>query len=387
MKLLFFSPRCDRTGAELALFRLICHADRKTIKMAVACGARGELSNRFPRDVAVFNYWHALSFADLAFNNGSRSLWFAHTAFNRILRLIHARARPDAWYINTTVQPSVVALARELRIPCILHTHELGFGSPMLRARDIENMVSYPKLIIAGSTCAADAMRVLGRRDNIEVCSGPIDVSRIRVDPKKSEEIRRDLKVPAGAFVWAMSGTRDHNKNPAGFVRIANELLKQEPNAHFLWIGGTDTGDSLYAKGLARQLHLEDKISWVPERTEDYFDYLNLADGFVLTSIRESLSLVTLEAAALGKPFVSFNSGGPKEIFSNGMGAVVDSWNPEDMINAMLQVMRGKIYLDANISRARAREFDVSVIVSQWERIIRRCFTSSQEAGEPASNP
>jgi glycosyltransferase involved in cell wall biosynthesis len=340
--------------------------------MAVACGARGELSNHFPRDVPVFNYWHALSFANLAFNNSSPGLWFAHTAFNGILRRIHARARPDAWYINTTVQPSVVALARELRIPCILHTHELRFGSPVLRPRDIENMVGYPKLIIAGSTCAADAMRVLGRRDNIEVCCGPIDLSGIRVDLQKSEGIRRDLKIPEGAFVWAMSGTRDHNKNPASFVRIASELLKQEPNTYFLWIGGTDTGDSLYAKGLAKKLNIEDKISWVPERTKDYFDHLDLANGFVLTSFRESLSLVTLEAAALGKPFVSFNSGGPKEIFRDGMGAVVDSWNLEDMISAMLQVMRGEIHLDANISRARAGEFDVSVIIRQWEGIIRQ---------------
>ena len=85
--------------------------------------------------------------------------------------------------------------------------------------------------------------------------------------------------------------------------------------------------------------------------------------------------MVTLEAAALGKPFVSFNSGGPKEIFRDGMGAVVDSWNVEDMVTAMLQVMRGDIYLNADISRARASEFDISVTVKQWERIIRKYIT------------
>jgi L-malate glycosyltransferase len=375
MKLLFFSPRCDRTGAEFALFRLICNADRKTTEMAVACGARGELLKNFPHDISVFHYWHALSFANLAFNNGSPGLWFAQTAFNGILRLIHARARPDAWYINTTVQPGVVALARELRVPCILHTHELAFASPLLRPKDIENMVTYPKLIIAASTCAADAMRILGRRDNIEVCGGPIDIGGITSNAHKSEEIRQGLKIPFSAFVWAMSGTRDHNKNPAGFVRIASELLKQEPNTHFLWIGGTDTGDSLYAQALAKKLKIDEKVSWVSERIEDYFDYLNVADGFVLTSFRESLSMVTLEAAALGKPFVSFNSGGPKEIFRAGMGVVVDSWNVRDLISAMLQVMRGEIYLDAKISRARASEFDVTVIVRRWEQIIRQYVT------------
>ena len=159
------------------------------------------------------------------------------------------------------------------------------------------------------------------------------------------------------------------------FVRIASEILKREPETRFIWIGGEDTGYSYYAKALATSLKTERNIVWISERVEDYFDYLNVADGFVMTSSDESLSIVTLEAAALGKPFVSFNSGGPREIFRDGMGVVVNSWNVEDMAAAMLQVMRGDVYVNADVSRRRAAEFDVSLLVKQWERIVRNYLT------------
>lgn len=375
MRLLFFSPRCDRTGAEMVLYHLICNADRTTIKIAVACGATGELSKTFPRDVRVFNYSHALSFGNRVFSDDSLGLGLTNRAFNGIIRLIHERVRPDAWYVNSIVQPNVVALARELKIPCILHTHEQEQMFSALKPNDIENMISYPKVIIAASKCAAEVLQLLGRRKNIEICYGGIDISGIKTDPQKSMAIRQGLKILPDAFVWVMAGIRDPNKNPVGFVRVAGELLKQEHQTHFLWIGGTDTGYSLYAKALAKRLNIDDKISWVAERSEDYFDYLDVADGLVLTSLNESFSMVTLEAAALGKPFVSFDSGGPREIFRDGMGVIVDSCNEEDMVAAMLQVMRGDIYVNANISRARASELDISVTVKHWERIIRKYIT------------
>ena len=362
MKLLFFSPYCTQTGSEMVLYHLIQKADRTNIKMAVACGASGVLSKTFPDDVRVFRNY--------SFPNR-----FSYRAFKSYIRLIHRSVRPDAWYINTIMQPNIVAFAREFGIPCILHTHELETMLDFLRPEDIECMINYPKLIIAGSECAAEVMRVLGRRENIEVCYEPIDVSRIKSDPQKSIAIRQSLNIPPDAFVWAMSGTRSPNKSPERFVRIAHELLKQEPNTYFLWLRGVDTGYSMFAKSLAKELNVDDKIFWIPEQTEDYFNYLELAAGFVLTSFRESLSLVTLEAAALGKPFVSFNSGGPKEIFRNGMGAIVESWNDKDMVTAMLGVMHGDTYLNADISRARAREFDIPVIVKRWESIIQKYIT------------
>lgn len=372
MRLLFFSPFCGRTGSELALYHLIRAADSTKIEKAVACGAGGGLSKTFPKGVPVYRYWHALSFADQAFKKDTWGLWFANRVFNGHIRLIHNRVRPDAWYINTIVQPKVLALARELNVPCILHTHEFELALSLLKPEDVETMISYPKLIIAASQCAADVFQTLGRQENMEVCHEPVIISQTTSDHKSSAAIRRSLNLPSDAFVWVMSGSRDLRKNPVSFVRIAATLLKQEPHTYFLWIGGAETGYSSYARALAKRFGIDARISWVPPRTDDYFDYLNVADGFVLTSLDDTFPIVMLEAAALGKPLVSFNSGGAKEFFRYGMGAVVNSWNVEDMVEAMLQVMRGDIHLNPDISRTRASEFDISVIVKKWEPILLR---------------
>jgi len=362
----------------MALYRLICNADRTNLKIAVACGARGELWGTFPRDIQIFNYWHALSLAGWALKQNTPGLWLARSLFNATIRLIHKRFRPDVWYINTIGQPNLVALAREIGVPCIIHTHESESGLYLLKPHELEDMISYPKLIIAASECAAEVFRVLGRRENIQICSGAIDINEAKSEPKRAQTIRQSLDISPDAFVWAMAGSRDPNKNPIGFVRIANRLLKRASETYFLWVGGRDTSHSQYAKALARTLNIDHKIVWLPERTNDYFDYLNVADGFVLTSLNESLSIVTLEAAALGKPFVSFDSGGPKEIFRDGMGAIVDSWNVEDMVEAMIGVMNGDIYLNADVSRERAGEFDISTMVKQWESIMRTYIKDTQ---------
>ncbi len=342
--------------------------------MGIACGAMGALNKTFPPDVSVFRYWHALSWADRAFQKDSWATSIADSTFNTIIRRAHNSMRPDAWYLNTIVQPNVLALAQTLQVPCILHSHEFEFALSILKPKDVEQMVQYPKLIIAASECAASVFRTLGRHENIEICHEPIVADQIQSDRGRSEAIRQSLGIPTDAFVWIMSGTRDVRKNVLGFVRTAASLSKKDPRAYFMWLGGAETAYSLYAQALAKTLNLEDRILWVAARDNDYYDYLNVANGFVLTSVDDTFPIVMLEAAALGTPFTSFNSGGAKEFFREGMGAVIDSWNVEDLASAMLQVMNGEIPVDREKTRARAREFDISIIGKRWEQILWRHF-------------
>ena len=56
----------------------------------------------------------------------------------------------------------------------------------------------------------------------------------------------------------------------------------------------------------------------------------------------------------------------PKEIVRAGIDAVADSWNVKDMRRAMLQVMPGEVYVNADISRARAAEILMSLMTKEW---------------------
>ena len=368
----------------MVLFNILCHADRQKLTMALAHRGSAPMADRLPPDVEVFDY--------LA--QGNYYFGLARRAYHRLrvkqdrapdnlrLKRIHEQFKPDLWYINAITQPEVLRQARKYGIPCVLHSHELEPMFHYVSVEDLGTLIEYPRLIIACSEAVEQVYRRLGRRGAIEVCYGMIDVSRVKADEARTRALRQELGVSDGAFVWLMSGTLTPNKNPVLFVEILNELLQKGHNTHFIWLGGGESGYSQYAKAKAVDLGVAERIAWMGVRDEDYYDYFNAADGFVLTSKRDSFPLVLIEAAALGKPIVSLDSGGVREFVLSKMGKVVsDSHGGESLVEAMERVMMNDMVFDPSVSRERAREFDVSVRARTWERIMSSHFPTNNGSG------
>jgi glycosyltransferase involved in cell wall biosynthesis len=269
----------------------------------------------------------------------------------------------------------------------VLHTHELEQMFEGISEGDTETLVRYPRLVVACSEKARDVFRMLGRRGGLEVCYETINPARINPSPERSRELRRSLGAGDGTFVWVMAGTADPNKNPVRFIEVAAEVLRGGLDVRFIWIGKVEGGYGLYARGMVRELGMTERVSFIGERAGDYYDYFNAADGLVVTSLKESFSIVSVEAAYLGKPVVSFNCGGVAEIVRGGMGVVVDSWNTSDLVGAMRAVMRGEVGFDPGVSRERVREFYVDVQGERWENFMRRYFGHKESAGRGQSNP
>ena len=370
MRILFFLRTGERTGSEVALYNYIRHAAASGWEVGVACEVEAELLREMPPGVRTFVYGHgALGLRRRLYERGLRA--FSKVEDILSLAAVHERFRPDAWYVNTCLQPRIVAQARRNRIPCLLHTHELEQILVHVSDADMRLMVEDPSLVVAGSVAARDVFRTLGRDAGMEVCYANIDTSAIRPDEERAREVRRSLGAGEGTFVWAMSGTLDPNKNPVRFVEVAAEMLRAGHDARFLWIGAGGSGYARYAEERARTLGVADRVTWVGERRGDYYDHLGAADGLLLTSYKESFSLVTAEAAYLGKPVVSFDCGGVREIVGPRMGIIVESWNDSDLIAAMLRVMRGEAGFDPRAASERAAEFDLGLLGPRWESVVR----------------
>jgi glycosyltransferase involved in cell wall biosynthesis len=370
MRILFFMLMGKRTGSEVALYNLICHAAGEGFEMAVACSEEGELLKQLPASVPVFVY-EKWGWAQRAYAGVYRRLLDEENSFTIS---IHRKFKPDLWYINTVTQAALVRQAKKHHIPCVLHTHELEQMLAPLNESDTTTMVSYPRLVIASSEAAADVFRLLGRRDHLGVCYATINPARIKWSPERSKEIRRSLGIADETFVWATVANFDPNKNPVRFVEVAGEVLRQGSDAHFLWIGGGQSGYSLYVKVKASELGIAGKVSFTGARAEDYYDWLNAADGLLVTSYKESFSIASVEAAYLGKPVVSFDCRGVREIVREGMGIVIDSWNDADLVRAMLAVMKGEIHFDARLSAERVREFYIDAQGPRWASLMREHF-------------
>lgn len=363
-------PLATRTGSEVALYNLICYAADKGFEIAVACRDDGELLARLPENVSVFvhTHWSWPQKVRAALHSRLEGKENSFTA------AINKQFKPDLWYINTIVQPEYLKQAKENNIPCVVHTHELEQILHALTVTETEVLINYPRLVVAGSEAARKVFHSLGRQDDIDVCYATINPANIKWDAQKSRALRRSIGIGDRTFVWAMAGTLDPNKNPARFVEIAGQMLRSGLDVHFIWLGAGETGYSFYIKKRAQDSETKGKVSFLNAGTEDYYDWINAADGLVVTSLKESFSLVSVEAAYLGKPVVSFDCGGVKEIVREGMGSVIDSWNNADLISAMVAVMKGEIFFDPHLARQRVLEFSIDVQGPRWIDSIREHF-------------
>ncbi|MCP9494750.1 MAG: glycosyltransferase [Pyrinomonadaceae bacterium MAG19_C2-C3] len=372
MRMLFFSPYGRRNGAEMVLYNIIRRADRARYEMAVACGEDGDLFNTLPADVRRFPVMASLPVR--AYHRAHAKL--LPNISNPVLTMLHRRFKPDVWYINTIIRPDLLRHAVQNRISCIMHSHELEMAFPFMSKQQMSEIIDYPQLIIACSEAAANVLRVLGRTERIEVCYGMVELANVAVEANRRAHLRRELGIAEHSFVWAMSGSHDVNKDAVMFVRVANELLRRKPDTHFIWLGGGENAYSLYVEQLSHRLGISDRIAWLGARTDDYYDYLNVADGFVLTSKYDSFPLVMIEAAHLGMPIVSFDSGGVREFLRDGMGDIVVGGDVVSLIAAMERIMAGETFFDSEIARRRAADFDAPVQCARWESIMRQYFAA-----------
>ncbi len=123
-------------------------------------------------------------------------------------------------------------------------------------------------------------------------------------------------------------------------IQLLPGLAKDIPNIAYLIVG--DGNDRTRLEGLARQLHMKDRVifaGYVPE--EEKADHYRLADAYVMPSRGEGFGIVYLEAMACGIPVVGSAIDGSREALRNGaLGILVDPDNPDDIRWGILEALR-----------------------------------------------
>lgn len=107
-------------------------------------------------------------------------------------------------------------------------------------------------------------------------------------------------------------------KNQMDYLTVSSNLLHKYQHFHFFLVGAiVDNDYFLMLKQQIRLLGLDSHVTFTGH-IERIVDYLS---GFTIvlhTARNEPFGRVLIEAAALGKPVVSYASGGPSEIIKNG---------------------------------------------------------------------
>ncbi|MHB8401207.1 MAG: glycosyltransferase [Bacteroidia bacterium] len=325
----------------------------------------GELLSQMPKEVKIF--------VSLKYPNSIERIkqivarFFGFNLYEAQILKIHKNCKPDYWYLNTVLMTDKLLLAQKHNIPVIMHFHELTSDYGLVNKEQLQLAIDYSTLCIADSNAVSAKLKILGAK-NIVVQYECVDISKIKINDIKTRNIKEELGLSKYAFIWVMSGTSSGRKG----IDMVPELAKllKEQNAALVWIGNnSNTGMDLMIEKEILSSHL-DNFFFLGKRTEDYYDYLNIMDGFVLTSREEPFGMVVVEALALGKPVVSFNSGGVSEIITPETGRIVDSWNVADLASAMKEVAANNIGFSSLKAKERANDFDVTNQVKNWENIL-----------------
>ena len=369
-RLTFFTPTLNRTGSEIVLFNLLNKISNQ-FKVAVITKYKGALLDLLPLNIKrKFLYKKPIKYS-LPINSTTLKRLF-ETDYPKFIFSIKVWGyRNTVWYVNTITLPEVIEYAEKHNIQVIVHLHELEHFYGGLSNKQLKRLMEYPSLIIANSNITAKVLSDHGRKSNVEICHPGIKTQEIVKDKSAYSNFRKKLGIADNIFLWVMSGSMDENKNPYLFVDAAYEVLKTCPNTMFMWIGATENELLKKCKEKVTEFGLETKTIWLENKSSDYYNYFNCADGFVLTSLRESFSIVTVEALLLELPVVAQDCGGVREILENDIGQIIEELNsPTLMAQAMIKYMSGKLVADVNKGKIRAKKFDIDEVATKWNQLL-----------------
>ncbi len=139
----------------------------------------------------------------------------------------------------------------------------------------------------------------------IHMIPNGIDIEKYRPLPQE-DDLRHQLNIPLAAPLAGIVAVLRPEKNHELFLKVAAQVRREVPDAHFLVIGDGPRRAELEA--LANQLGMASCVHFLGKRA-DVAQLLNLLDVFVLCSHNEANPVSILEALATGKPVVATRVG------------------------------------------------------------------------------
>ncbi len=363
-KVLFITPSLDRTGSEMLLWYLITNLDPHKFERYVFSLREGELFHQLPNGVNK----------SVAYRVGK---WY-HKAFRGLLKLfgtepisyqlkqIQKRFKADVWYANTILIPQAPLAAKAIGVKMATHFHEFMYAYGFIKSDAFRDIVEHSDALVGCSPLVCEKLEALGH-PKVLLQHSFIDAQKIRPNAQRVDALRQQHGIAQNDFVWLISGSMAYMKGLDLVLAIA-EYFKGQP-VKIIWVGGDlHNGLDYYVKTVAEKQNCQNLI-FTGAIAADYYNYFELANAYLSLSREECLSLAMLEAACLGKPIVSFDTGIAKTFVKEGMGLVVESFNVADMIKAMEAFWQNPSY-NAELLKEAAAIYTVEQQLPNFEQLL-----------------
>lgn len=175
--------------------------------------------------------------------------------------------------------------------------------------------------------------------ERLRMHSFPTRVDTAFFRPMDAAEVRHQIGIPPDRKVIVTTGRLCWIKGWDLLLEALVHLRSIWPNVLLIFVG--DGEDRSRIKGRAKALGVADHVritGFLPQL--DVVNYMNAADVCAVASYREGWSLTMCEIIACGKPVVSTDVSGARDMVHDGMnGYVVTSRDPEEYARGVLHAM------------------------------------------------
>lgn len=187
--------------------------------------------------------------------------------------------------------------------------------------------------LTAPSLWLANRMResaIVGDK-HITVVPNGLDIDVFR--PRESDALRAQLGL-TDKFIALSVGSNLFSEIKGG--RWVLELAKRNPEMAFVMVGVE-----------ASPATVPENIKLIPHLYNQYLlaEYYSMADVLLLTSAKETFSMVSAESLACGTPVIGFDSGAPKEVAPPGYGEFVPYADLNGLESLLRRAKNGMLFM------------------------------------------
>ena len=177
-------------------------------------------------------------------------------------------------------------------------------------------------------------------------------------------------------FVFLLVARMLKDKGVVEFVDAARALKAQYPHVECQLLGFLDVKNQT-------AITSEEMTAWVEEGVVNYLgasdtviDFLHLADCVVLPSYREGTPRSLLESASVGKPLITTNAVGCREVVDEGYnGFLCEVRSAEDlkvkMEKMLLLPTTERLQMGLNSREKAVTQFDEKIVIQRYVEVIK----------------
>ncbi len=349
---LYVITKLELGGAQKQLLSLIRHLDKEKFRVFLLTAQRGVL---FPE---------ALSIKGLTVR---RSRWLERSInplkdFLALIEVYSFIKKNKIEFVHTHSSKAGIlgrVAARWAKAKVVIHTvHGWSFNDyqPLLKrlcfiwlerltARYTDKII-----VVSGYDLQIGINKRIGTEAKYEIIRYGIDYAEFNLGKR---DLRQELGVGMNDLLVGMVACFKPQKAPQDFIKLAFLISRALPDVKFVL-----AGDGVLRKKIEKLISdnkLQRKFFLMGWR-RDIPEILSAIDVFVLTSLWEGLPISVLEAMASSKPVVSTDTGGIREVISDGRNGFLfarhDMETMSDRVVALLrnEGLRRKIGIDAKNS-------------------------------------